>query len=307
MSAILNRIEKNYRKLRPWSERNRFEAYRLYDRDIPEYPFILDVYRDYLVVYDKSNPLLDQDKAHLQPTLEAALKVLKLPESQLVIKKRVRHEDTEQYEKLSGTGREFAVQEGAFRFRVNLWDYLDTGLFLDHRPSRYKVSKISRDRTVLNLFCYTGSVSVAAALGGGKITSVDLSNTYLEWTQRNFEENKIPQTEHQFVQEDVFEYLRSPVSRARFDLIFLDPPTFSNSKRMKDTLDVQRDHRFLIESCLGRLQPGGLLLFSTNKRKFRLDPGLGSSAQLQETTKSTIPMDFHDQQIHTSFEIRARS
>ena len=306
MSAILNRIEKNYRKLRPWSERNRFEAFRLYDRDIPEYPFILDVYRDYLVVYDKSNPLLDQNKDHLKPTLEAALKVLKISESQLVIKKRVRHEDTEQYEKLSGTGREFAVQEGAFRFRVNLWDYLDTGLFLDHRPSRYKVSKMSLDRTVLNLFCYTGSVSVAAALGGGKVTSVDLSKTYLEWAQRNFEENKIPQTEHRFIQEDVLEYLRSPGPRTRFDLIFLDPPTFSNSKRMKDTLDIQRDHRFLIESCLGLLQPGGLLLFSTNKRKFRLDPDLSSGAEILETTKSTIPLDFHDQQIHTSFEIRAK-
>ena len=304
MSAIQNRLEKNYRKLKPWSDRNRFEAFRLYDRDIPEFPYIVDVYKDHVLVYDKSDSFKDAGKNHLPPTLEAIKAVLKTEDSKLILKKRVRQEGEEQYEKLDEKNREFLVQENQFKFLVNLWDYLDTGLFLDHRPSRYKIFKASQGKTVLNLFSYTSSISVAAALGGGSVTSVDLSNTYLDWSKRNFEANKIPIKDHSFLQADVLGFLQNDLPRNAYDIIFLDPPTFSNSKRMNQVLDIEKDHAWMIEECLKSLKREGVLLFSTNKRKFKLEPQLQTLANIRETTKDTIPQDFHDQQIHTSFEIR---
>jgi 23S rRNA (cytosine1962-C5)-methyltransferase/23S rRNA (guanine2445-N2)-methyltransferase / 23S rRNA (guanine2069-N7)-methyltransferase len=305
MSAIQNRLEKNYRKLKPWSDRNHFEAYRLYDRDIPEFPYIIDIYKDHVVIYDKSDALKDAGKNHLPPTLEAVKAILQTPDDKLILKKRVRQEGEDQYEKLDQKRHEFAVQESQFKFLVNLWDYLDTGLFLDHRPSRYKVFKMSAGgKRVLNLFSYTSSVSVAAALGGGLVTSVDLSNTYLDWSKRNFELNQIPLKEHSFLQADVLQFLRNDLPPDTYDVIFLDPPTFSNSKRMEQTLDIQKDHVWMIKECLKALKPEGVLLFSTNKRKFKIEPVLNSIAKVVETTKQTIPQDFHDQQIHTSFEIR---
>jgi 23S rRNA (cytosine1962-C5)-methyltransferase len=175
---------------------------------------------------------------------------------------------------------------------------------LDHRPSRYKVFKLAKNKQVLNLFSYTGSVSVAAALGGGQVTSVDLSNTYLDWSKRNFESNQIELQKHSFLHEDVLQYLEDSDENERFDLIFLDPPTFSNSKRMKNVLDTQKDHVLMVQNCMRLLKPQGLLIFSTNKRKFKLEPELKNEFKIAETTSQTIPQDFHDQQIHTSFEIR---
>ena len=242
MSAIQNRLEKNYRKLKPWSDRNRFEAFRLYDRDIPEFPYIIDIYKDYVLVYDKSDVLKDAGKNHLPPTLEAIKTLLKTEESKLIIKRRVRQEGDEQYEKLNDKDHEFAIQENQFKFYVNLWDYLDTGLFLDHRPSRYKIFQKSAGKRVLNLFSYTGSISVAAALGGASVTSIDLSNTYIEWAKRNFELNKIKLNDHSFLQADVLQFLQNDMPHNAYDLIFLDPPTFSNSKRMNQILDIEKVH-----------------------------------------------------------------
>lgn len=304
MSAIQNRLEKNYRKLKSWSERNRFEAYRLYDRDIPEFPYIVDVYKEHILVYDKSDTLKDAGKNHLPPTLEAIKNLFNLEESKLVLKKRLRQEGDGQYEKLNEKNTEFVVQENQFKFYVNLWDYLDTGLFLDHRPSRYKVFKVSRNKTILNLFSYTGSISVAAALGGGRVTSIDMSNTYLDWSKRNFELNKISLTDHSFLQADVLQFLTDDLPCNAYDLIFLDPPTFSNSKKMRQVLDIEKDHAWMIEKCLQSLKHEGVLFFSTNKRKFKLDSRLLQIARVRETTQETIPQDFHDRQIHTSFEIR---
>lgn len=303
---IQNRLEKNYKKLKPWSERNRFEAFRLYDRDIPEFPYIVDIYKDYVVVYDKSDAFKDAGKNHLEPTIAGIKAVLKVDDSHILLKRRQR-QDEDQYEKLGESRQEFVVQENQFKFLVNLWDYLDTGLFLDHRPSRYKVFKLSSGKKVLNLFCYTGSVSVAAAVGGAQVTSVDLSKTYLDWAQRNFTANNLPLEGHEFLQADVLQFLKEAPAKPAFDLIFLDPPTFSNSKRMKDILDIERDHSWMIEKCMGLLSNDGVLLFSTNKRKFKLEPSLQQKFRVVETTKSTIPQDFHDQQIHTSFEIRKLS
>jgi 23S rRNA (cytosine1962-C5)-methyltransferase/23S rRNA (guanine2445-N2)-methyltransferase / 23S rRNA (guanine2069-N7)-methyltransferase len=306
MSAIQNRIEKNYRKLKPWSDRNRFEAFRLYDRDIPEFPYIIDLYKNYALVYDRSDSFLDAGKNHLEPTTLAIQAVLGEKITEIIFKKRVRQEGEQQYEKLSTIDREILIQENQFKYRVNLWDYLDTGLFLDHRPSRYKIFKASQNAKFLNLFCYTGSVSVAAALGGAQVTSVDLSKTYLDWAVRNFESNEIDLKNHTFIQADVLQFFEesSQSTPEKFDLIFLDPPTFSNSKRMLDVLDTQRDHAKLVRQCMQILKPQGLLIFTTNKRKFKLEPELKSEFRITETTKNTIPLDFHDQQIHSSFEIR---
>ncbi len=306
MSAIQNRIEKNYRKLKPWSDRNRFEAFRLYDRDIPEFPYIIDLYKNYALVYDRSDSFLDAGKNHLEPTTLAIQAVLGDKITEIIFKKRVRQEGEQQYEKLSTIDREILIQENQFKYRVNLWDYLDTGLFLDHRPSRYKIFKASEGAKFLNLFCYTGSVSVAAALGGAQVTSVDLSKTYLDWAVRNFESNQIDLKNHTFIQADVLQFLEesSQTTPEKFDLIFLDPPTFSNSKRMLDVLDTQRDHAKLVRQCMQILTQKGLLIFTTNKRKFKLEPELKNEFQITETTKNTIPVDFHDQQIHSSFEIR---
>lgn len=306
MSAIQNRIEKNYRKLKPWSDRNRFEAFRLYDRDIPEFPYIIDLYKNYALVYDRSDSFLDAGKNHLEPTTLAIQAVLGDKITEIIFKKRVRQEGEQQYEKLSTIDREILIQENQFKYRVNLWDYLDTGLFLDHRPSRYKIFKASEGAKFLNLFCYTGSVSVAAALGGAQVTSVDLSKTYLDWAVRNFESNQIDLKNHTFIQADVLQFLEesSQTTLEKFDLIFLDPPTFSNSKRMLDVLDTQRDHAKLVRQCMQILTQKGLLIFTTNKRKFKLEPELKNEFQITETTKNTIPVDFHDQQIHSSFEIR---
>lgn len=304
MSDIRNRIEKNYRKLKPWSDRNRFEAFRLYDRDIPEYPYIIDLYKNYVVMYDKSDSFLDAGKNHLAPTQEAIQSVLGSHLAEIILKKRVRQEGEQQYERLSTVEKEILIRENQFQFRVNLWDFLDTGLFLDHRPSRYKVFKLAKNKQILNLFSYTGSVSVAAAIGGGQVTSVDLSNTYLDWSKRNFESNQIDTQKHSFLHEDVLQYLDNSDENERFDLVFLDPPTFSNSKRMKNVLDTQKDHVQMVKNCMRLLKPQGLLIFSTNKRKFKLEPELKNEFKIIETTSQTIPQDFHDQQIHTSFEIR---
>lgn len=303
MDPISNRLVKNYKKLRSWSERHQIEAYRLYDRDIPDYPFIIDIYKDYVVVYDKSDPVKDRNKNHLPPTLEGLKTLLGIDDSRIILKKRF-IQDGVQYQKLSDQGAEFIIREHPFKFLVNPWDYLDTGLFLDHRPLRHQIYKMAAGQKVLNLFCYTGSVSVAAALGGGTVTSVDMSNTYLEWAKRNFTANDIDPGKHEFIQADVLQYLKTIPLKPAFDIIFLDPPTFSNSKRMRETLDTQRDHFGMIENCLKCLSENGILFFSTNKRKFKIDPKLYEIARIQETTASTIPQDFHDLQIHTSFDIR---
>lgn len=306
MSAIQNRLEKNYRKLKAWSDRNRFEAFRLYDRDIPEFPYIVDVYKDFYLVHDKSDPIKDAGKNHLPQVLQAIKALFKVSDEQLILKKRVRHDhdSDDQYEKISEKKHEFSIHEGQFRFLVNLWDYLDTGLFLDHRPSRYKVFKSASGKRVLNLFSYTGSVSVAAALGGAQVTSIDLSKTYLDWAKRNFELNNLNLKDHVFLQADVLQFLRNDLPQNSYDMIFLDPPTFSNSKRMNQILDIEKDHLWMIDECLKALKPEGLLLFSTNKRKFKISPQLSNFARYKETTSETIPQDFHDRQIHTSFEIR---
>jgi 23S rRNA (cytosine1962-C5)-methyltransferase/23S rRNA (guanine2445-N2)-methyltransferase / 23S rRNA (guanine2069-N7)-methyltransferase len=302
---IKNRLEKNFRKLKSWSERNNIEAFRLYDRDIPEFPFIVDVYKDFYVIYDRSNFKIDKDKNHLPLVVEALKELFKTTEDKIVIKQRQRQEGLNQYEKTGDTGKRFPVQEGNYKIWVNLFDYLDTGLFLDHRPMRYKINKTVGQKTFLNLFCYTGSVSVAAAMSGAVTTNVDMSRTYLDWAQDNFELNKISLKGHRFIQENALEWLEKPHDE-KFDVIFLDPPTFSNSKRMDGTFEVERDQNFLVHSAMKLLNPGGELYFSNNKRDFKLSPEIKEAYKVLDITESTLPMDFHDKKIHQVYSIKPK-
>lgn len=303
---IKNRLEKNLKKLKPWAARHQIEAFRLYDRDIPEFPFIVDIYKDHFLVHDKSDTFVDKDKNHLPVLLQAIKELFNCSDDKIVLKKRERQEGLKQYEKIATTSETLTVRETQALFKVNLHDYLDTGLFLDHRPMRQKIFKTAKDKKFLNLFCYTGSVSVFAALGGARTTSVDMSQTYLNWAQDNFVLNQIDLGEHRFINANVMEWLTEERYKKKFDMIFLDPPTFSNSKKMEEAFEVERDQDFLVDSCMMMLEPGGVLYFSNNKRKFKLSPALQSKYSINDQTAESIPQDFHDKKIHNLYEIRVK-
>lgn len=307
MSEIKNRIKKNVANLEAWAKKFKIDAYRIYERDIPDYPFIVDRYNDKFIVYDRSIDSIDsrEDKQEHFPELLAALReIFGVDDSKIIVKRRSRQKGEAQYEKIDESNHTETVREGEALFKVNLYDYLDTGLFLDHRLMRDKIRKQSSDKDVLNLFCYTGSVSVFAALGGARVTSVDMSATYSRWAQDNFRLNNLDPDKHTFITENALEYLAAP-HKERFDLIFLDPPTFSNSKKMDSSFEVERDQTFLVESCMKLLKPDGVLFFSNNKRSFKLEPALSEKYFVRDITASTIPKDFRDQKIHRVFEIRA--
>ncbi len=310
---IKNRLEKNYKKLKPWALRNHIEAFRLYDRDIPEFPFIVDIYKDFFLVYDKSIESIDKEKGHLPILLTAIKELFSVDDSRLILKRRERQKGLNQYQKFSEDKDYFSVQEGSAFFWVNLFDYLDTGLFLDHRPMRYKIFKMAKNKKVLNLFCYTGSVSVFAALGGAsEVHSVDLSNTYLDWAKENFSLNNLDEAspiveKYFFHQADVLQWMKDQVAKVnhnKFDIIFLDPPTFSNSKRMQSDFEVEKDQEFLVDHCMRLLSNNGVLFFSNNKRKFKLNDSLPKQYLVKDITQDSIPMDYHDQKIHQCYEIR---
>jgi len=231
--------------------------------------------------------------------------VLDVPVERIVFKRRERQRGTAQYEKQAEAGNFIEVQEDGLRLLVNLRDYLDTGLFLDHRVTRGLIREFAQGQDFLNLFAYTGTATVHAAAGGARTTtSVDLSATYTSWARRNLALNGFPVYQHQVLVADCMRWLvEAPISPC--GLIFLDPPTFSNSKRMEDTLDVQRDHQFLIQQSLRRLRPGGMLVFSTNLRRFKLDTSAFPGAQIEDWSARTLPVDFaRNPRIHQCFAIR---
>lgn len=300
-----NRLRKNLRRLLPWAAQRSVEAYRLYDRDIPEVRLVIDRYADALVVYPYAyrSELTDEEQAEQDGFREELLTALstltEVGRSRIFIKERKRQKGTEQYQRIDAAQHELIVQENGHRFLVNLSDYLDTGLFLDHRDTRALVQKLSPGRRVLNLFGYTGSFSVYAARGGALSTvTVDLSTTYLAWAQRNLQLNGLNLSQHRQVRADVLAWLRDPLNvpelRGRFDLIILDPPTFSNSKRMHGTFDLKRDHDWLLRSTVRFLAPGGQLVFSTNKRGFHLKPDQFPQLRIKDISAETLPRDFHD-------------
>lgn len=311
-TALKNRLAKNLKKLKSYLQKNKIEAYRLYNKDIPEIPYLIDVYGDHAVIYEQGKKLGEEDqfKRELhQKEIEIALsEVLNISVDKQHFKIREKQKGNEQYRPLDPRSNEFfTVNEPPFKFLVNLERYLDTGLFLDHRPLRQYLLSNSKDKKVLNLFCYTGSLSVAAAVGGGTVTSIDMSNTYLDWAYENFLLNNLDPKKHVFFQADVLKELSvRKENNEQFDLILLDPPSFSNSKRMEDDLDIERDHPILIRDTMQLLAPGGTLIFSTNKRKFQLHRIITDTYKVKEITQWTIPQDFHQTYIHQAYIIERK-
>jgi 23S rRNA (guanine2069-N7)-methyltransferase len=305
ITAYRNRLAKNTRHLSKWARRAGITCYRMYDRDVPEFPITADWYEGRVHLQEVDTGWVQSDAEHadwLENLAQVTSEVLQLPRAAAVLKRRERQRGTAQYEKTGREGEDFIVAEGGLRFIVNLEAYLDTGLFLDHRITRSMVRERAAGKRVLNLFAYTGSFTAYAALGGARQSvTVDLSNTYQHWAQRNFELNGLDLSRHQLVRADVLAFLRDAIQAGeRFDLIVLDPPTFSNSKKMQGVLDVQRDHPQLIADCLRLLGPGGELFFSTNLRGFSF-AAHPKDAQVFDITARTIPEDFRNKKIHRCF------
>lgn len=302
---LMNRLEKNYAHLRKWAKNNEIGCYRVYDADLPEYAYAIDLYNDYAVLQEYAAPAsIPTHKAEQRSldVMQVVPRALGVSAENIVVKQRKQQKGRAQYQKISQTHHEMTVVEGKAKLKINLYDYLDTGLFLDHRLLRLKFATLKPGTRFLNCFCYTASASVHAALAGALTTNVDLSNTYLKWAEDNFRLNHLTLGKHQFIQEDCMEWLKK--TRDRFDVIFLDPPSFSNSKRMDDTLDIQRDHVALINSAMRLLNPDGMLYFSTNLRQFKLDPTIVEKYSVKDISAQTIDLDFkRNKKIHQCFEI----
>jgi len=305
-----NRLTKTFRHTSKLAGRQSVSCYRIYDHDLPEFPFCIELYEDkiYLAEYRRRHGMTEEEhEAWLESCLPVISEILGIPDEAIYWRQRQRKAGRQgQYEKLASEQEFFVVKEAGLSFRVNLTDYLDTGLFLDHRITRGMVREESKDRKMLNLFCYTGSFSVYAAAGGAaQVDSVDLSKTYLNWAEENMALNK-PGDGHgpvcNFIHADVKQWL-DEAPAAFYDLAVMDPPTFSNSKRMKDFLDIQRDHPELLNKTLRAMKPGGLLYFSTNSRKFQLEAEKITAASIKDITNATTPFDFQGKLFRWCYKI----
>lgn len=312
-----NRLQKNLKQRRRWAERKGIDCYRVYDQDLPDYAAAIDSYgnsskpgEQWICIQEyeapkKIDPALVKRRTRELRTI--AQDVFGVDEEHLFYKSRARQRGDSQYEKLGEESRFHQVTEGPCKLRVNFSDYLDTGLFLDHRPIRQLIGQQASGKTFLNLFAYTGAATVHAAMGGATSSlSIDLSNTYLDWAKRNLQFNKLDESKHRLLRADCLQWLNQDHGET-WELIFLDPPTFSNSRKMEGLLDIQRDHRQLIERSMALLAAGGTLYFSTNLRSFRLDEQLSTRFDLKDIGAQTIPEDFQRRaNIHACFQIRHR-
>jgi 23S rRNA G2069 N7-methylase RlmK/C1962 C5-methylase RlmI len=302
-----NRLLKNARLLRRWAKAEGIEALRLYDRDIPELPLALDRYGDALLLALYERPY-EKDEALEAEWLElmalTASQALDLSRDSVFMKKRRRQRGSGQYEKIESERAERIVHEGGLSFIVNLSDYLDTGLFLDHRPLRSMLREEASGADVLNLFAYTGSFSVYAAAGGAaSVTSVDLSNTYLAWASRNLDLNGFSGPRYPLLRRDAIAFLRSSAaSGTTWDIIVADPPTFSNSKAAERDFDVNEDWPQLLSACARVLRPGGRLYFSSNSRKLKWD-GARAPCPWEDISAPSIPQDFRDKKTHRCWRL----
>lgn len=304
-----NRVRKNLKRVGKWARKHGITCFRLYDADMPEYAVAIDLYdnRAHVQEYQAPVGVEPENARHRLNQIMAVLPdVLKIQPENIVLKVRKRTRGKEQYQKLGSSGRFFEVQENKLGFLVNLLDYLDTGLFLDHRITRQMIKDYSEGKRVLNLFCYTGTATVYAAAGGAtRTTSVDMSRAYLSWAQKNLALNGHENSNHELVRADCLKWVTS--CKDKYDLIFLDPPTFSNSKGMKDSFDIQRDHIGLLKHVLKLLAPGGLLIFASNRRKFKIHSEELKGWNIKDITRATIPIDFErNKRIHHCFEITRR-
>ena len=293
-----NRLLKNYKHRLKQAKRLHVSCWRLYDHDLPEFPICVELYEEYIYIaeYNRRHALTDEEhEIWFEETKKIISNMTGGPVDHMYVKLRKRMSHREgQYEKEEVTeSKIITVQENGHKFLVNLTDYLDTGLFLDHRITRQMVAAEAKEKHFLNLFSYTSSFSVYAAAAGAKtVTSVDLSKTYLSWSEENFETNILKSPiAYQFIHADVKQYLKT-LPANYYDLVVMDPPTFSNSKRMKDILDIQRDHVELINDVLRAMKPGGILYFSTNFTQFIIDSENINSNQIKDITKATTPFDF---------------
>lgn len=301
--AFANRLRKNLKQLKTWVTQQSIQAYRVYDADMPEYSVAVDLYHTqeaglWVIVHEYAAPKTINDgkaKRHRHEILAALPGVLAIAPERIIYKLRERQRGNAQYERLETRNQFLTITEGRAKLRVNFTDYLDTGVFLDHRGVRAKLAVLAQGKSLLNLFCYTASATVQAALGGAVSSlSIDMSHTYLSWAQHNFTANGLATAHHELLQWDVLSWLETQAAQPtrRFDVIFLDPPSFSTSKRMSGTLDIQRDYLQLIQPALSLLQPQGVLLFSTNRQKFKLDSAAFNGWQIKDITRETMPPDF---------------
>ncbi|MFV2031120.1 MAG: bifunctional 23S rRNA (guanine(2069)-N(7))-methyltransferase RlmK/23S rRNA (guanine(2445)-N(2))-methyltransferase RlmL, partial [Gammaproteobacteria bacterium] len=320
INPLLNRLQKNARRLGRWARKNDISCYRVYDADLPEFSFALDVYQSeitpsmrwyHLQEYQAPRTIdPDRAEARIKGAKQAVRQVFQIDDEMLFCKTRVRQRGRRQYQKQDNQRELFQVREGRASLLINLSDYLDSGLFLDHRLTRARIFEAAKDKSVLNLFCYTGAVSVLAALGGAsRVINVDMSAGYLKWAKENHAINQlVDESKYQFLRADALEFLDNPRRfdvENHFDLIFLDPPSFSNSAKMRQTLDIQRDHEHLIETSMQLLAGDGLLIFSTNRKSFRLADALASKYSLKDISRDTLPEDFKRRpKIHKCWEIR---
>ena len=298
-----NRLSKNIRHLSKWLRKEGISCYRVYDADIPQYAIAIDVYEDRVHVQEYEPPRsVDPVKAfvRLEEAVDMTSRVLDISRSKIVLKTRKKQSGSGQYPRQDDTGESMIANEAGFKFRLNLKDYLDTGLFLDQRITRKLIAAISADKSFLNLFAYTGTATVYAAAGGASsTTTVDMSNTYLAWAQENLKLNGLQGRRHRFVREDCIKWLSDEQrKKRRYQLIFLDPPTFSNSKRMDQTLDIRRDHVGLIKQVMAVLEEDGLLIFSCNAKGFKLDEKQLDDYAIRDITQLTTPEDFRRKPAH---------
>lgn len=306
---VANRLQKNYKKLQGWLKHFDGNCYRVYDADIPEYAVAIDRYGDFFHVQEYAAPkTVDPEKAitRLEEAITAVQKVFEMPRDKIILKQRIKQKGKNQYQKLQSRQNFMEVHEEGAKLLVNLTDYLDTGLFLDHRPVRRMVREVSRGKRFLNLFCYTATATVHSAIGGARQSvSVDMSATYCDWAKRNLALNGFSDSLHKVVQADCLVWLQQ--NKLKFDVILLDPPTFSNSKRMDDVLDIQRDHIDLINLAMKALSADGMLIFSNNFRKFKLDPTLLETYEIQDIKAKSFDPDFaRDEKLHHCWVIKLR-
>ncbi len=303
-----NRLKKNYKHLKKWARKNDVSCYRVYDADIPQYAVAIDKYENWVHVQEYQAPkTVDKNKAFLRinDVIDVVADILETKQQNVVLKVRKKQAGSAQYQKQDKKEYTTTVTENGLRFIVNMYDYIDTGLFLDHRATRQLVRKLANGRSFLNLFAYTGSVTVYAAAGGASTTTtVDMSNTYLNWAKENmaingFTDGVYGSGQHRFVREDCLKWLQQAIDdNKKYQLIFIDPPTFSNSKKMDTSLDVNRDHAALLSGCLALLEDDGQIIFSTNAKSFKLDESLKEDCFIKEITSKTTTEDFRRKPLH---------
>lgn len=306
-----NRLAKVFKHKSKLARRQNVTCYRVYDHDLPEFPFSIEMYENkvYVAEYLRRHGMDEEEHEEwMKECIQVISKILKIEEDFIFIRQRKKmshRKSGAQYEKLDSESHAFIVQENGLKFKVNLTDYLDTGLFLDHRITRKMVMEESENKDVLNLFCYTASFSVYAMAGkANSVTSVDLSKTYLSWGEENFKLNNFRDKQKAiFVHADVKQYLKT-LKPESFDLIVMDPPTFSNSKRMKDFLEIQTDHTELINDCIKALRKNGTIYFSTNYTKFEIDTENIHASEIKDITKATTSFDFEGKLKRWCYKIR---